>query len=72
MTSGQPIDREKVKGRRVKHEKRLTEEAWKFREAAEASPGMARELLLKRARQAETALHLNEWLNFPGLQPRGA
>jgi hypothetical protein len=77
MINGQPIDQERVKRRRVKHEKtfaeRLTEEAQKFREAAAAaSPGMARELLLKRARKAETALDINEWLKSPGLQPPGA
>jgi hypothetical protein len=30
---------------------------------------MARELLLRRARQAETAAHINEWLKSPGLRP---
>ena len=30
---------------------------------------MARELLLRRARQAETASHINEWLTSPGLAP---
>jgi hypothetical protein len=29
----------------------------------------AKELLLRRARQAETASHINNWLNSPGLQP---
>jgi hypothetical protein len=29
---------------------------------------MARELLLKRARQAETASRVNEWLRSPGLK----
>jgi hypothetical protein len=29
----------------------------------------AQELLLRRARQAETASHMNEWLTSPGLQP---
>lgn len=62
------------KRRRIKHEKtfeeRLTEEAQFFREAAaKAAPGMRRELLLKRVRQAETALHINDWLKSPGLQP---
>jgi hypothetical protein len=49
----------------------LAEEAQKFREAAEQQPpgSMARELLLRRARQAETASHINEWLTSPGLQP---
>lgn len=51
-------------------EDRLAAEAERFRQAAaEAQPGMARELLLKRARQAETAAHMNDWLRSPGLQP---
>jgi hypothetical protein len=62
-------------GRRVKHKasfaERLAEEVQRFKEAAEKEiPGsLARELLLKRARQAETASHMNEWLTSPGLQP---
>jgi hypothetical protein len=51
-------------------EERLAEEAAQYRKAAEeAQPGMARELLLKRARQAETASHMSEWVKSPGLQP---
>jgi hypothetical protein len=51
-------------------EERLAEEAARFRKAAEqAEPGMPRDLLLRRARQAETASHMNEWLTSPGLQP---
>jgi hypothetical protein len=47
----------------------LAEEAARFRKAAEeATPGTARELLLKRARQAETASHLGDWLSSPGLK----
>lgn len=62
------------KRRRFKHEKtfeeRLAEEAHRFREAAHAlPPGTAQELLLRRARQAETASHINNWLRSPGLQP---
>lgn len=47
----------------------LAAEAMRFREAAEKEqPGtMARELLLRRARQAETASHINDWLTSPGL-----
>jgi hypothetical protein len=57
--------------RRVKHtqtfEEWLAEEAARFKKAAEeAAPGMARELLLRRARQAETASHTSERL--PSLQ----
>jgi hypothetical protein len=60
---------------RIKHEKtfeeRLAEEAIKFREAAEKHPpaSVAREQFLRRARQAETASHINKWLTSPGLQP---
>ena len=62
------------KRRRVKHtatfEERLAEEAERVRKAAErAKPGMERELLLKRARQAETASQVSNWLKSPGLQP---
>jgi hypothetical protein len=50
---------------------RLSEEAIKFKEAAEQQPAgsSARELLLRRAGQAETASHINNWLSSPGLQP---
>jgi hypothetical protein len=59
--------------KRIKHETtfkdRLAEEARLFKEAAEKElPGSkARELLMRRARQAETASHLDEWLSSPGL-----
>jgi len=53
--------------RRVKHEKtfqeRLEEEALRFRQAADQlPPGTARELLLRRAWQAEAACQINDWL----------
>jgi hypothetical protein len=32
-------------------------------------PGIEKDDLLRRARQADTASHLNEWANSPGLQP---
>ncbi len=49
----------------------LGEEAKRFRKAAEQLPQgtTACELLLRRARQAETASHLSDWLRSPGLQP---
>jgi hypothetical protein len=59
--------------KRVKHsatfEERLAEEAARFKEAAakEVPGSKARELLLRRARQAETASHINDWLSSPGL-----
>jgi len=61
--------------RAIKHEKtfqeRLAEEAQRFKEAAQKLPpgSHAQELLLRRARQAETASHVDEWLTSPGLQP---
>jgi len=36
---------------------------------AELKPGPEREALLKKMSQLETALHVNEWLSSPGLQP---
>jgi len=59
---------------RVIHDKtfqqRLAEEALRFKEAADQlPPGTAKELLLRRVRQAETAAHIDDWLNSPGLQP---
>jgi hypothetical protein len=57
--------------KRIKHkttfEERLAEEARRFKEAAEEQPAgsTARELLLRRARQAETASRMNEWLSSP-------
>jgi hypothetical protein len=62
------------KRRRVKHietfEERLAQEAIKLKEAADKQPigSMARELLLRHARQAERASHINQWLSSPGLQ----
>ena len=61
--------------KRIKHkttfQERLEEEAKQFKAAAEKQPqgSKARELLLRRARQAETASHMNDWLRSPGLVP---
>ena len=37
--------------------------------AANLAPGPERDDLLRRARQADTASHLEDWANSPGLQP---
>ena len=51
-------------------EERLRVQADADRERAEALPPCReRDELLLRARRAETASHLTEWLNSPGLQP---
>jgi len=48
---------------------RLTEMASVARSRAEATPpGPKREALLKAARLSENALHIQQWLNSPGLQ----
>nr|WP_083219136.1 hypothetical protein [Bradyrhizobium icense] len=48
---------------------RLTEEAKRLRKEARGTPpGFAREQLIRRARQAETAVHIQEWLTSPGLR----
>jgi hypothetical protein len=39
--------------------------------AAELRPGPERDELLKRARRADTAAHIDEWASSPGLQPPG-
>jgi hypothetical protein len=64
-----------LRRRRFKHTKtfkeRLAEEAARFKEEADRLPegSKARDMLLRRARQAETASHVNDWLRSPGLQP---
>ena len=51
-------------------EARLAEEAKRLREEAKLlRPGAVREALLRKARQAETAAHIDEWLRSPGLRP---
>ena len=49
---------------------RLTEQAERLRKEAQGTPpGVMRDQLIRQARQAETALHIEEWLSSPGLQP---
>ena len=62
------------KRRRFKHtttlEERLSEETKELRKVTETlPPGRERDDLLRKVRQHETALHLTEWLNSPGLKP---
>jgi hypothetical protein len=59
--------------RRFKHqislEERLADEARQLREQAKTlCPGHERDMLLRKARQDETASHMSEWLRSPGLQ----
>jgi hypothetical protein len=48
----------------------VAQEAERLRaEAEKMPPGPARHALLRKARQAEIATQINEWLKSPGLQP---
>lgn len=48
----------------------LAKQALDCRERAETlPPGKERDTLLMRARQADTAAQIEEWINSPGLQP---
>lgn len=50
-------------------DKRLSQEAERLRcEARNTPPGVEREQLVRKARQAETAARMSEWLNSPGLK----
>ncbi len=62
------------KRRRIKQvtslNQRLGEEAQRLRKQAQGTPpGIERERLIRRARQAETAGRMNDWLASPGLRP---
>lgn len=51
-------------------EERLAEEAKQLREQAMMlPPGPVRDAVERRARQADAAARVNEWLMSPGLQP---
>jgi hypothetical protein len=48
---------------------RLAKEAERLRDEAETKPpGQERETLLRKARQADTAAHIDKWISSRGLQ----
>jgi hypothetical protein len=54
----------------VSFDQRLQQAAREAREQARRLPaGHEREMLLRKARQAETAAHINEWLTSPSPRP---
>ena len=60
--------------RRVKQTKSLNDRLASFakevrEKASKLRPGPERDDLLKRAQRADTASHIDEWANSPGLQP---
>ena len=63
-----------LKRRRFRQTKSLQDRlaAWAEevrQQAAKLPPGPERDALLKKLRQADTASHLDDWANSPGLQP---
>lgn len=51
-------------------EERLLRVAEQIRVKAGSLPaGAEREMLLKKARSADMAAHINDWIGSPGLQP---
>lgn len=61
------------KRRRLKQQVSLQDRlaAWSKKvetEAAKLPPGPEREALIKKARQADVAAHLDDWAKSPGLQ----
>jgi hypothetical protein len=53
----------------IPFEARFAEEAKRLRKEARGTPpGVERERLIRKARQAETATHIQKWLASPGLQ----
>jgi hypothetical protein len=67
------MERAMIKRRRFKQyltlQDRLSAWAETVRERAEKlRPGSERDMLLRKARQADTASHLQDWANSPGLQ----
>ena len=62
--------RKRIKKHEAIFEERLEEEAIRKKAAEKQRPGStARELLLRRARQAERAVHMSDWLRSRELQP---
>lgn len=62
------------KRRRFRHQLSLPERlsAWVKQVQAQAlslPPGPERDALLKKARQADVAYHLHDWIKSPGLRP---
>jgi hypothetical protein len=51
-------------------DERLAQRAEQLRQQAKALPhGPERDELIRKARQADTAAHMDEWLSSAGLQP---
>jgi hypothetical protein len=67
-------DRAVIRRKRIRHKasfrERLLKSAREAREAAELlPPGKARDQLLCKARDSETAANIDEWISSSGLRP---
>jgi leucyl aminopeptidase len=51
------------KDRLASFAKAVREKAWRL------PPGTERDALLEKAKKADAATHLDDWVNSPGLQP---
>ena len=52
-------------------DQRLEDQAKRLRQEARGTPpGIERDRLIRRARQAEIAARVSEWLSSPGLPPQ--
>jgi hypothetical protein len=67
-SSTTPAKRNRRKNATSTTERLLKAAAQARAEAATLPPGPERRELLRKAREAETTAHLNEWLTSPGLQ----
>ena len=68
MTEQRPMPRRRFK-QTESLDQRLVGQAERLRnEARGTPPSVARDKLIRQARQAETASHIPEWLSSPGLQ----
>jgi hypothetical protein len=55
---------------RLSFEEHLIQAATEARaEAVALPPGRERDALIRKARQDDTAAHMNDWINSPGLKP---
>jgi hypothetical protein len=51
-------------------DERIADHARRIRDEAKAMPpGKERQEMVRRARQAEVAAHISEWISSPGLRP---
>jgi len=62
------MERQRIR-HKLSFEERLTDQAQRLKEQAKKlPPGAEREELMRKARQAETAAHISQWVSSPGLQ----